>query len=139
MKRQGDYPALSRKESKNAPPSESGVFQGKNRISSSNGKSGVGGGVSSASDRGRESASSNSSVLSPIKGRAIVSSPSGTKQGVPTIVSPTKSDRSSGAVPSQASVSTLSAASQKKNFQARSAECSSFEQFECVASTLCVN
>ena len=157
MKRQGNYPALSRKESKNAPSSAPGVCQGK----SSNGKFPVGGGVTSVSHHSRVpvssnssvaspikgcaivsspskmskdvptivspshhsrvSASSNSSVPSPIKGRAIVSNPSGLKQGVPTIVSPTKSDRSSGAVPSQASVLTLSAASPKKNFQARSA------------------
>ena len=60
------------------------------------------------SDRGRASALSNSSVASPIKGRAIVSSPSKMSKDVPTIVSPTKSDRSSKAVPSQASSSTVS-------------------------------
>jgi hypothetical protein len=107
MKRRGDYPALSRKESKNAPPSAPGICQGKSRISSNNGKFPVGGGVSSMSHCGRASALSNSSVASPIKGHSIVSSPSGTSQDVPTIVSPTKSNRSSRAVLSQASVSTF--------------------------------
>ncbi len=121
MKRRGNYPTSSRKESKNAPPSSTGVHQGKSRISSSNGKFPVGGGVTSVSDRGRASALSNSSVASPIKGHAIVSSLSGTSQDLPSIVSPTKSDQSSGAVPSQASVSNLSVASPRKNFQVHSA------------------
>ncbi len=121
MKQQGNYPASSCKESKNAPPSAPGVHQGKSRISSSNGKFPVSGGVTSVSDRGRASALSNSSVASPIKGRGIVSSLSGTSQDLPSIVSPTKSNQSSGAVPSQASVSNLSAASPRKNFQVRSA------------------
>jgi hypothetical protein len=111
MKRRGDYPASSRKESKNAPSSAPGVYQGK----SSNGKFPVGGGDMSVSHHSRVSALSNSSVPSC---HAMVSNLSGTKQGVPTIVSPTKSDQSSEAVPSQASVSTPMATA-KKNFQAR--------------------